>query len=157
MPIRILVEDCEIRAQPEMAAVLAEHVGCEAVEGRQASPADVWAEQMRDSTPHFFGGLCGERKRQDSEALVRGSLNEPGHARRQHPGLAGPRPCENQHGPLVPVNGMPLVDVQGFQFEHGHAPASAMALLRILDSSVGTAVCPPVIRAAASAATSGLL
>ena len=150
MPIRVLVEDREIGAQPEMAAVLAEHVGCEAVERRQASPADVRAEQMRDSPPHFFRGLRGERKREDSEALVRGSLYEPGHACRQHAGLAGPRPGEHQHGAVVPVDGLPLVDVQGFEFEHRHALASAAALFRILDSSAGTPVRPAVIRAAAS-------
>ena len=157
MPVRVLVEDREIGAQAEMAAVLAQHVGREAVERRQARPAHVRTEQLRDSAAHLFGGLRGERESEDSESLVGGSLNEPHHSRRQHPGLAGPRPGEHQHGALVPVDGLPLIDVQGFEFEHGHALASAAALFRILDSSTGTAVCPAVIRAVASAATSVLL
>ena len=157
MPIRVLVEDREIGAQAQVATVLTQHVGREAMERRGPSPAAARAEQFRDSSPHLLGGLGGERERQDPEALFRGLLNEPSHAHGQHSSLARPRPCKHQHGAVVPLDGSPLVAVQRLQIEHGYAPASSKALFRILDSASGTGVSSAVIRAAASEATSGLL
>ena len=157
MPILVLVEDREVGAQSDVAAVLAQHVSGEAMERRQASAAHARTEETGHSAPHLLGRLGREREREDSEAFVGGLLDEPRHACRQHKRLAGPRPGEHQHRAAVPVHGPPLVDVQGVEIEHGHAPASAEALVRILDSSAGTGVSPVVIRVAASAATSGLL
>ena len=157
MPVRVLVEDREVGPQAEVAAVLAQHVSREAMERRQPSPAHAGAQQLGDSAPHLLGRLGREREREDSEPLVGGLLDEPRHPCRQHTRLACSGPGEHQHRAVVPVDGPSLVRVQGVEKEHGHAPASAEALFRILDSAGGTGAAPVVIRAAASAATSGLL
>ena len=121
--VLVLGEQAEIGAQPEMAAMLAEDVHSERMEGAQVGTVRPLTEKPFDPLSHFGGGLVGKGQREHRCIIV--FLEYPGDPKGQHPGLARARPCQHEKRAVVPRHGLVLVLVEGFDNERHHAPCAS--------------------------------
>ena len=121
--VLVLRQQAEVGPQPHVAAVLAQEVGGERVDGAQARAVRPPAEQRIDALPHLRGRLVGEGERQHRSVFVR--FDQPRHAPRQHRSLARTRPGQHQQRPVVPAHGGPLVFVQGLHVAGAGCPIAA--------------------------------
>ena len=103
-----VVHDGEVRRDPDLAAVAAEHPHAHAVERPDPEVARRRPDHALEPRLHLAGRLVGERHRQDAvgeDLLLFQQVRDPV---RQYTGLAGPRTREDQHGAVGMLDGRAL-------------------------------------------------
>ena len=90
------VENLEVLRQIGFAIVHAQHAMRDAVERAHPHRPDRHIHQLLDARTHLRRRLVGEGDRENRQRRDALRRNQPGHAVRQHPRLAGPGPGEHQ-------------------------------------------------------------
>jgi len=82
------VQDLEGLGQPGIPVVRAQHPVAQAVEGAYPHAAGIDGQQRADACQHLARGLVGEGNGHQPVRADLAGLDQPGHARGQHPRLA---------------------------------------------------------------------
>ncbi len=109
-------EDGEIRAQPDQLGMAAQDLGADRMEG--AEPGHALARrpgETGDALLHLARRLVGEGDRQDAGGPGAAGRDEMGDSRREHAGLAGPGPGEDQDGSFGGLDRLPLLRIEAGQ------------------------------------------
>ena len=116
------VEDGEAGLEPDQFGVPAQDLGRHRVEGAQpAQPLGRGADQMGNPLAHLARGLVGEGDDQQFPRFRASRRQDVRQSRRQHPGLAGSGPGQNEHGAVDALDRQPLFGVQSGQIVAGPA------------------------------------
>ncbi len=114
------IEDGEIGREAHDLGMAAQQPGGERMEGAEPPALHRPADEGRDPVLHLAGRLVGEG---DGEQLLRPGLaghQDMAEARRQHPGLAGARPGQDQDRAFGRLDGLTLGFVQQFEIGRCH-------------------------------------
>ena len=93
----------------------AQEAVAQAVERAQPHGAQRHGQHGAQPRLHFFGGLVGERYRQNIVHAGHAVLQQPGNAGRQNAGFAAARPRQHQHGLRRIGHGGKLFGIQTVQ------------------------------------------
>ena len=156
-PILLARQNLEVRAQPQVAAVLTEHLGAEGMKRGHTNADRLRTEQLLHPFPHLVRRLGGERQPQHSKSSIGILANQTGDAPGQHRGLARSRPGQHEQRSPIPLHRLQLVCVHAVQCGHDRFRANSTDLSRIDRSNSGTGASFAFILSTASNAARGLL
>ena len=114
------IEDGEIGREADHLGMAAQQPGGQRMEGAEPPALHRPADEGRDPVLHLAGRLVGEG---DGEQLLRPGLaghQDMAEAGRQHPGLAGARPGQDQDRAFGRLDGLALGFVQRFEIGRCH-------------------------------------